>query len=235
MIAIAQIRGHLLSVVMHGIAHIHPIAAAAAQQQPLQQGGSFARWALSAIIPVRLGILKQSLLVGLVLRPRDVSHVRTRDQTDPLVRCYEFYGGVAIGQPTPFASSPHEGSRIPRVVDDLQHALVIEGFPDQFALLWTLTHASRKEQFVLPKRFHCRRGRSRPVKGRKQEGERLLHLLVGIQLHPLLSVVHQARRQRHLQLTAQGFAEDAAMQACLHDVNFCFRHLTLQARAKVCR
>jgi hypothetical protein len=94
---------------------------------------------------VRLGILKQSLLVGLVLLPRDVPHVRTRDQTDPLVRCYEFYGGVAIGQPTPFASSPYEGSRIPRVVHNLQHALVIEGFPDQFPLLWTLAYTSRKQ------------------------------------------------------------------------------------------
>ena len=115
---------------------------------------------------------------------------------------------------------------------DLQHALVMEGFPDQFPLLGTLTHASRKEQLVLPKHLHSRRGRSRPLKGRKQEGERLLHLLVGIQLHLLLSVVHQARWQRHLQLTAQGFAEDAAVQARLHDVNFCFRHLTLQPEQK---
>jgi len=76
-IAIAQIRGHLLSVGTYGVAHIHPIATASAQQKPLQQGGPFARWALSAIVPVRLGILEQSLLVGLVLLPRDVSCVRT--------------------------------------------------------------------------------------------------------------------------------------------------------------
>ena len=170
-------RGTCCPSATHGVAHVHPIAAASAQQEPLQQGGPFARGTLSAIVPVRLGILEQSLLVGLILRPRDVPRVRTRDQTDPLVRCHEFHGGVAIGEPTLFASSPHEGARIARIVQDLQHALVIERLPDQFPLLWTLAHASRKEQLVLPKRLHRRRGGSRTVKGRKQEGERLLHLL----------------------------------------------------------
>jgi hypothetical protein len=163
----------------------------------LQQGGPFARWALSAIVPVSLRILEQSLLVGLVLLPGDVSRVCTRNQTDPLVRGHEFDRGAAIREPTAFAPFPHEGPRIARVMQDLQHALLIEEFPDQFSLPWTYAYASRKEQLVLPKGLHRRRGRSRPLKGRKQEADRLLHLLVGIQLHLLLSVVHQACRQRN--------------------------------------
>src|SRR5205807_1906073 len=119
-------------------------------------------------------------------------------------------------------SSDRRSARTARVVHDLQHPLMMEGFPDQSPLLWTPAYTSRKEQLVAPKCFHRRRSRSGPVKSRKQEGERLLYLLVGIQLHPVLRVIHQARRQRHRQLTAQGFAEDTPVQARLHDVNFGF-------------
>ncbi len=187
----------MLSAGTHRVAHAHPIATASAQQQSLQQGRPFAGWALPAIVPVSLRILEQSLLVGLVLLPRDVPRMCTRDQTDPTVRGHEFDRGAAIREPTAFAPSPHEGPRIARVMQDLQHALLMEGFPDQVSLPWTDAYASGEEHLVLPKRLHRRRGRSRPLKGRKQETDRLLHLLVGIQLHPLLSVVHQACRQRN--------------------------------------
>ena len=103
------------------VADLHAAATEPADDAALQQGGPFARGALPAIIPLRLSIIQESLLVDLVLLPRDVPHVRTWDQTDPLVLCYEFYGGVAIGQPTALASSPHESSRIARVVHDLQN------------------------------------------------------------------------------------------------------------------
>src|SRR5665647_2260040 len=67
------------------VAHGHPLAAFAAEDQALEQGGAFPCWAGFAVLAVGGGVADQGGLVGLELFPADVAGVSTRDQGGPVL------------------------------------------------------------------------------------------------------------------------------------------------------
>ena len=57
-------------------------------------------------------------------------------------------------------------------------------------------------------------------------------LAVGIENDATSAVVHQSDRQGHLQLASARLVQDAALQARLQNMQFCFAHRSLQAQQK---
>jgi hypothetical protein len=79
-----------------------------------------------------------------------------------------------------------------------------------------------KQQLGITKGFHHGPGCTQAPEGLQQSSNTLLHLLVGIENHLVLSVVEQADWQWQLQFPPLRFVEQAAAHASLHHVQLHF-------------
>ena len=145
-VALAHVGGRLLAAA-GVVADGHPVAAAAADDDALQQRGAFAGWTGGAVGAVRGGVGGQPGEVGLVLLHGDVSGVGAGDERDPFLARQSGGDCLAAGQfPVP---APAEGERagVAGVVQHAQHDVVLQRFPVQVA-------------FAGPAR--CRQGKASP-------------------------------------------------------------------------
>jgi hypothetical protein len=80
-------------------------------------------------------------------------------------------------------------------VQHLQHAVVGQGMPAEFAAVGPGAHPQREQQALLREGLDGGAGRAGAGEGRKQVADGLLHAQVGIQDHPADGVVHEPDRQ----------------------------------------
>ena len=85
-------------------------------------------------------------------------------------------------------------------------------------------------QTLPAKLLHRGARRADAPKGGKENSQALLHLLVGIQNHPLLLVIDQPRRQEHFEFAPLRFAEHAPQEPRADHVQFGFAHRSLKAQ-----
>ena len=98
----------------------HPLPAATAEREALQQRGPFARGAGGSVRAVRIGVGGKCLLVLLVLLEGDVSRVRVTDQCPLIARHRGGRRFACRGLAGP-ALTIYERAGIARVVQRAQH------------------------------------------------------------------------------------------------------------------
>jgi hypothetical protein len=149
----------------------------------LQEGGSFAGWAVAAVGAVRDGEFGQPVLVGLELFPGDVSGVRVGDQHSPLVARQGDDARPATGCGPVGVPAVEERAGVAGVVQYPQHPGVFQRSPHQFAFAFAGADAAGEGQALLTERFH--RGQRRAGGGERDEQMRhgLLHPGVRVKDH----------------------------------------------------
>src|SRR5947209_9622182 len=118
------------------IAHCHPFAAKAADQQSLQQRGAFAWRILATVFAIGLAVVAETALVLFVLFPIDVAGVRTTNQHFPSFSGNILDHPVALQSLTRMRSPINEGARVSRIVEDAQNTAIFHSSPHKIALLW---------------------------------------------------------------------------------------------------
>ena len=117
------------------VSHGHPLSAARADRQALQQGRAFPCRAALPVGAVGLAVGQQGLLVGLVLFEGQVAGVRVGDQREPLLAGHGDDGRFP-GRGTGSAASPvGESACVAGVVQGAEHPPVLQRHPDQFAFV----------------------------------------------------------------------------------------------------
>ena len=126
------------------VADGHPFAAFAADDEALQQRGSFAGGAGAALlVAAGGGVGGERLLVVLVLLEGDVSGVRVLDQDGPLVARLEHGAGVTVDVGELLASSVEVRACIAGVVQGEQHEVVAQRLPVELAGVRAAARAGR--------------------------------------------------------------------------------------------
>jgi hypothetical protein len=116
-VGLADVLGHLAFA--HVVAHGHPAAVLAADDQSLEQGGAFAGWAGAAVVAVGGGVGGQADLVGLELFPADVAGMGVGDQHRPLLARQDAGGHRAVSAAVIGAAAVEERAGVTRVVQHL--------------------------------------------------------------------------------------------------------------------
>ena len=192
------------------VAHGHPVAADAADDEALQQRRAFTRRTAPAIRPDRLRVLSQTSLIRLEVGPADVAGMRIGDQRGPLL-ARQTFGDVAEFRVTPLArAAKEEGAGVPRVMQDPQRARVLERRPQHVARVRAMTGATRKQQLLRPEGLDRGHGRPGPAKRLEEGAQRALDLLIGIEDHACGRVIDEADRQRRFEFAAPGLVQNAA-------------------------
>src|SRR5262249_25143653 len=115
------------------VADRHPLPAAAADDQALQEGGSFPGRTLPPVSAVGLGALPQPWLAALMWLPGDVAPMRAGQQGLPLFRWQAAATVMAILALAGAGTAVEEGAGITGVVQDLQGPRLDQRSPDQLA------------------------------------------------------------------------------------------------------
>ena len=129
------------------IAHRHPLTAAAADDEPLQQCRSFTWWTSPMIFTERPRVGQQALLVFLVLIPRDVARVDVADEHGPLIT-RQLPKHIARSSQASLVATVDEGAGIARVVQGMEHVAAQQRTPDQLSLARTRGQPPREEQLL---------------------------------------------------------------------------------------
>ena len=130
------------------VADGHASAAAAADREALEQGGSFAGGAGGAVGAVRIGVGGEQLLVVLELLPAEIAGMGVGDQRDPLLAWLLAGRGAPVGGLAGPALAIDERAGIARVVQGSQHPPVRQLVPRELAFAWPLADPAREEQPV---------------------------------------------------------------------------------------
>ena len=171
----------------------HALATACADDEALQQRGSFARRAGASLATARLGVGEQQSLVGLELGEADVSGVGVGDQRGPLI-AGELPDADLAGQVLRLAAAEGERAGVARVVQHHQHPVVVKRRPDGLALAGAGADSLREGQLACGELLDHGARRAGPLEAFEQVTDRALDGRVGIECHLSERVVDQAGR-----------------------------------------
>src|SRR3982074_663891 len=133
---------------MNVVAHRHPVAASATNNQPLQESWSFSGWARAPFGTVTLGRLVQLAQVLLVLSPGNVATMCVTNQALPLIACQPLDVQVPASEVTNRRAAIAERAGVAWVVEHAQHVIVGERPPDQLTFGRTGPNPARKQQLL---------------------------------------------------------------------------------------
>src|SRR5258708_15274090 len=92
-------------------------------------------------------------------------------------------GSGPIGFSASAVSAENEGTRVARVVQDVQSSAMSEFCPDQFAFVWPPLQPSRKQELFLAEGLDDSAGRTSAAEFVEQESNAFLHLLYSCSQH----------------------------------------------------
>ena len=211
LVVLADVGGQFRGVVAEVVAHGHASSASAADDDALQQSGSFAGRAGFAVGSVRGGAFGESGLVGVEGGEGDVAGVGGGDEGDLLVAGGDRPGaGLLVGAEDLAVPAEAEHAGVAGVVQDAQHGGVGQRRPVQFSFVGSLAVAAGKEQPSVVECLEYRVRGSGGVEGDEQVGDGLLDGSVGVEHYFAERVVGQADGQWGDQLSAAGLVQDAA-------------------------
>ena len=215
--------GHALVVGMFHtaagvVAHGHPLPAAAAHREALEQRRSFAWRTGGPVGAVRGGVAEEAGLVDLERLPGDVAGMGVADQRGPLLPRERLEAAGAIGAETFAASSVSERAGVAGVVQGAQHPPVLQRGPGQFALVRPGADPHREVQLLIGEDLHDHAGGAGRGEGVEQQPDGLLHAEVGVEHDLVGRVVDQPDGQGQFEFTAPGLGQLPAPQPCADEV-----------------
>src|SRR5207244_8007807 len=151
------------------------------------------------------------------------------NERDPFLARQHLAAVATIGAAAKAAAPEEEGSRVARVVQDLESPGEGEGCPGQLSFVQPAADPAWEEELALVELLEGGPGRAGPPERVEQVANRLLDLGVGVEDDPARRVVAQPDRQRPGQLAPAGLGEDSSPKPCLEDVELRFAHRALQA------
>src|SRR6516165_3630341 len=135
------------------IADGHALTANAANRQALQQGGTFSRWALLALLPERMRVLAQTQLVLFELMPGDIAVVRIANERYPLLGRKSLVATMSTVGKFALPRAPiAERTGIARVMQDPERTRMLELVPGHITFVWSAINASRELEALLTER-----------------------------------------------------------------------------------
>lgn len=205
---LAQVVGPRTAVTVV-VAHRHPVAADAADQESLEQSGALARRRARAPGIPGQRVLPDAALVLLELVPGQVAGVGIVDERGPLGAVDTILVGSPVGGRARARTSEAERAGVPGVVQDLKGAGVVEFVPDD--LVPGARRPAGEGQAPLAERAHSAGRRAGLAKDAEEGAQALLHLNVGIEDYTP-EVVDEADGERDLEVAAARLVEDPAAQ-----------------------
>ena len=209
------------------VPHAHPLPTDAAHGQALEQGRPFPGRPPRALGSPGVGVRPEPPLIFLELLPGDVAGMRVRDEGGP------FLARQALKRPAPRtvpalpAAAEEERAGVPRIVQDREHARMLQLAPQHVALGGAAARPARKPEALGAEVLHGGHRRAGAPEGPEQAVDRLLHLPVGVEDHPCVAGVAEPDRQRSLQLPAPGLVQDPPAQPRAQDVQLGLTHRAL--------
>lgn len=170
----------------------------------------------------------QPALILFEVLPRNVADRRIRNECRPLLARQPLGHEPRVGGVPLPAAPEEERARIAGIVQDPQHARVLQPAPQRLALVRPVARTPGKGDLLRAKRFHGRRRRARPSKRLEERAEGVLDLPIRIETHTPGGVVHEAHRQRDFELAATGLVDDAAAQPRSQHMQLGFAHRPFQ-------
>jgi hypothetical protein len=152
--------GPLAAVIAHG----HPIPTDPAHREPLEKRGPLAGGTPASVGPIRLRVLAQPALILFKVLPRDVADMRIRDQRRPLLARQPLEHEPRVGGVTLPAAPEKECARIAWIVQDPEHARVLQPAPQRLALVRPVARTTWEGDLLIAERFHGRRSGAGPPK-----------------------------------------------------------------------
>jgi hypothetical protein len=213
--------------------YLHPPPTLATDDDPLQERGAFSHRAW-LLVKVAGSVAVQARLVAEKLVPTDVARMGILEDNGPvspftLVHLHLHRRPICGLDPRLLAPPEDIRASVERIMEDGEHAPVLEWFPAQFALAPRLAAAARKaEPFAAEVAQHCHR-RAMVLEQGKNEPYGVLDLLVRIQHDVPERIMDQANGQREAQLALLGFRHRAALHALPQPMEFGLRHRPLEA------
>ena len=169
-------------------------------------------------------ILRQSAVVRLVGVPRDVAGMPVGQQDCPVLARDAASLGSAIAQTAGLMTTERERASVARVVQHLEDPRMGQGLPMQIALARPAPRAAWKVQPLLAEVLDRGGGGAGSGEGGEQGPQRVLHLGVRIEHHPIERVVGHPHRQRHFEYTALGPVYQPSAQAGIEQVKLRLAH-----------
>ena len=221
-VAVAGVGGQFL-VAAEVVADGHPQPAASADDDALQQRGSFAGRPGGAVASVRGGVGRQLGDVGLVLVQGDVSGVGAGDEGGPLVAGQLPGGVLPAGQDPLGGPAVGEHAGVAGVVQHPQDGVVAQRLPVDLAFAGAFVVPPGEGQAGGAECLHDGGGRPGGLEGGEQVPQRALDGGVGVEDDVPGGVVDQADGQRHDELAAAGLGQLPAAQPGPDEMEFCLR------------
>ena len=138
--------------------------------------------------------------------------MRVRDQRRPLLTRQPLGDDPCFGCVTLPAAPEKERARIAGIVQDPEHARVLQPAPQRLALVSAVARPTRERELLIAEGFHGRGGGAGTPKRLEEGAEGLLDLPIGIQPDSPGGVIHEADGQRDFELAAAGLIDDAAAE-----------------------
>ena len=228
-VALADVGGDL-PVAALVVADGHALPAGPADDDALQQRGSFAGRACGPVPAVRGGVGGQPGAVGVVLVQGDVSGVGAGDEGDPFLAGQRGAGQFPAGKPD--VAVPPEGERagVAGVVQDPQHDVMGQRLPVELALAGPARCRQGKDRPGGVERLHAGGRRPGGGEGGEQVRDGAADGGVGVEDDVPGGVVGQPDGQRGDQLAAAGLGDDPAAQPGPDEMELCLGELPFHAQ-----
>ena len=204
------------------VADGHPVAAAAADDDALQQGGAFAGRPGGAVAAVRGGVGREPGGVGLVLVQGDVAGVGAGDEGGPLLAGQVPGAGFAAGQERVSGPAVGERAGVAGIVQHPQHGGMQQRLPAGLALAGSFVVPPGEGQPGRAEGFHDGGGRPGGLERGEQVPQRAGDGGVGVEDDMPGAVVDQADGQQHDELAAAGLGDLPAAQPGPDEMQLCF-------------
>ena len=133
-------------------------------------------------------------------------------------------GATAVTLP---AAPEKERARIAGIMEDPEHARVLQSAPQRLAVVRPGARTTWKRDLLIAERFHGRGGRAGPPKRLEEGAEGVLDLPIRIETDAPGGVIHEAHGQRDFEFTTAGLVHDAAAQPRPQHVQLRFTHRPL--------
>ena len=229
-VTLAGVVGYKGAVAAFVIAHGHPLAALAAYDQPLQQGGAFPGGSGLSVVTVCGGVGGQGGLVGLELGEGDVSGVGVGEQDGPFLAWFGDGAHRAVGCGEVAFAPVAVGARVSGVVQGVEHVVVAQRFPVELAGSGAGEVSRGEGQALRGEGLDDRAGRSGPGEHVEQVRDRVADAGVGVEHDFARRVVDQPDGQPHRQLPAAGLGQQPALHPGVQEVQFGLAHRAFEAQ-----
>ncbi|CAD6562347.1 hypothetical protein LMG28727_07718 [Paraburkholderia kirstenboschensis] len=207
----------------------HARTAAATQHASLQQRAAVARHATAQARREATCIVHERSLVALVLGPRDVAFMCIWNEYLPVRLLHTQLHSLELGVVGSAGTPIGKRTCVSRVVQNLQHARVIDCAPQHVTLADAATNAPGEEDLLPAQAAYYRARGTCLAKRVKQQSHRVLDLPVWIEHRTTIGRIGQPDGQRHFEFAAPCLVENATLQARLEDVQLGLAHRAFQA------